>query len=117
MEIDESIVINPATLLVQAIDNNIEHFDKNSKFNDLKSKLSDLRRNVENCSKRIVEIESFASDYDFDESSPGNGHRSFVDIFHSAVEKTSQICKQLITNRSKILFRSGYYAKYIVQLH
>lgn len=115
MEIDETIDIDLATLLVQSIDNNIEHFDKNSKFINLNSKLKDLRKNIESCNKKILEIEAFASDYDFDESSPGNGHRSFVDIFHSAVEKTSSICKQLITNRSKILFRAGYYTKYIVQ--
>lgn len=115
MEDSSEIKIDSVTLLAQAIINSVEHFDKTQKFTELAKKLQDLKKSLEKCDEKIVEIESFAGDYDFDHDTPGNGYRSFVDVFNSAIKKTLKLCEQLITNRGKILFRADYYAKYNVQ--
>lgn len=116
MEVVEEIKVKPFDLLIQAIDENFEHFYEAKKFNALKFKLKKLKKSLENCDEKIVEIESFASDYDFDHETPGNGYRSYVDVYNSAIKKSLKLCEQLITSREKILFRADYYAKYNVQL-
>lgn len=116
MEIIKEFQGKPVDALTQAIDNNLDYFDKNVKFIDLREKLSEFRVNVEKCSKKVEEIESFAGDYDFDSETPGNGYRSFVSTFESAVAKTTKICHRLIRNRGKILFRADNYAEYVQSL-
>jgi hypothetical protein len=100
--------------LINCVDNNIEYFDKSDKNSQtkIKSSLLSFKSSLENCSRFIEEIKSFAGEYDFDEETRGNGFWSFVDIFESAVKKTTKINKELITNREKILFRADSYAKY-----
>lgn len=56
-------------------------------------------------------IEDFAGIYDFDEETPGNGYRSFVHIFNSAVIHTEKICKYVTVNRGNLLFRKSAYLK------
>lgn len=97
--------------IIQSINNNIEYFDKINKNQKLLSVLSELRNSVENCSILVEEIENFAPEYDFDEVTSGNGYRSFVNIFGSAIKKTSKVCRRLISNREQILFRADNYAK------
>lgn len=59
----------------------------------------------------IKKIESFAGEYDFDAMTPGNGYRSFVFIFHSAVKHAEKICKYIADNRGNLLFRKSVYMK------
>ena len=65
--------------------------------------------------KKIVpltkNIEAFAGIYDFDAQTPGNGYRSFVYIFNSAVKHTEKICKYITSNRGNLLFRKSAYLK------
>ena len=56
-------------------------------------------------------IETFAGIYDFDDQTPGNGYRSFVYIFNSAVKHTEKICKYVTSNRRNLLFRKSVYLK------
>lgn len=100
--------------LIALIENNIEHFDKTKRSENLSTKLHEFQESVLKCSTLINQINAFASDYDFDEETPGNGYRSFVDIFDSAVNETIKICSVLIRNREKLLFRPDNYAKYKV---
>lgn len=97
--------------LMRSIDNNIEYFDKVNKNERLASILFELKHSVETCALSVEEIEKFAPEYDFDERTSGNGYRSFVNIFESAVRKTSKVCRRLISNRRKILFRVDNYAE------
>lgn len=101
--------------IINSLTNSIDHFDKTNKHSTLISSLRSLRSSVEKCSKFIFSIRSFAYEYDFDESTPGNGYRSFIHIYDSAIRETAKICKQLIAAREKIFFRADYYAKYNVQ--
>lgn len=59
----------------------------------------------------IKEIESFAGLYDFDEKTQGNGYRSFVYIFNSAVKHSDTICRYITENRANLLFRKSVYMK------
>lgn len=59
----------------------------------------------------LKEIESFASKYDFDEKTPGNGYRSFVYIFNAGVQHAEKICKYILDNRGNLLFRKSVYMK------
>lgn len=59
----------------------------------------------------IKEIESFAGLYDFDEKTQGNGYRSFVYIFNSAVNHANTICTYITDNRGNLLFRKSVYMK------
>lgn len=116
MEGVEDVELKPAALLIQVIDKNFDYFYEAKKFNALKFKLKKLKKSLENCDAQIVQIESFASDYDFDHETPGNGYRSYVDVYNSAIKKSLKLCEQLITSREKILFRADYYAKYNVHV-
>lgn len=99
--------------LIDLIDNNVDFFDKTNKT--LKSNLLQLKNAFEKCSRTVEEIETFASEYDFDEKTPGNGYRSFLDITGSAVKKSAKVCSQLIRARESIFFRPDNYAKYKVR--
>lgn len=59
----------------------------------------------------ITEIESFASQYDFDEKTPGNGYRSFVFIFEAATRHAQKTCKYITDNRTSLLFRKSSYMR------
>lgn len=112
MEADKRLSVDE---LIKAIDNSIEHFDKTNKCHTLNSNLCNIKITIEKCAASVDEIRKFAHEYDFDEDTSGNGYHSFVDIFDSAIRKTKQICKRLIKNREKILFRADNYARYNVQ--
>ena len=57
------------------------------------------------------EIEGFAGDYDLDDASPGNGYRSFIYIFDSAVKSATKICDYVKDNRGGVFFRRKLYEK------
>ncbi|XP_075166336.1 hormone-sensitive lipase [Haematobia irritans] len=57
------------------------------------------------------EIEEFASRYDFDANTPGNGYRSFISVVDSCIEYGLSICKNLTSSRSTLFFRKKSYMK------
>lgn len=59
----------------------------------------------------ITEIEEFMAEYDFDASTPGNGFRSFLMVFESAVHHSMKLSKYVTENRSGLLFRTNIYMK------
>lgn len=59
----------------------------------------------------IREIDSFAHLYDYDEHTPGNGYRSFIFIFDSALQYSIKICQYITENRASLLFRKSLYLK------
>ncbi|XP_073812727.1 hormone-sensitive lipase [Musca autumnalis] len=59
----------------------------------------------------VRQVQSFASTYDFDENTPGNGYRSFVSVVDSCVEHGLGICKNLTAARSTMFFRKKTYVK------
>lgn len=108
-------VCEKVDMLLKQLDNNIEFFDKNAKYPTLSLGLRNLKNFVTKCARSVEEIKIFATEYDFNDETSGNGYHSFVDIFDSAVKKTTKVCQQLISSREKILFRADNYAKYKVR--
>lgn len=102
----------PVTELIQSIDNSVRYFYNDNKAYKLIENLKRLKVSVENSSKSIEEIEKFVHDYDFDEETPANGYRSFIDVFNSAVQRAIKIGRKLITAREKTFFRVESYSKY-----
>lgn len=101
--------------LSRSIDNNVEFLNnKQSKSEALHLNLLHLKNVYEKCCKFMSEVRKFAGEYDFDEHTPGNGFRSFLSIFDSAIRETSIVCDELIRRRAKLLFRADNYAKYNV---
>lgn len=99
-----------ALKLIRVIDDNVAFFDKKTK--SLSSSLSQLKAAIEKCVKVTNEIESFASEYDFDEYSTGNGYRSFVSVTESAIEKSNILLRQLIAARDSFFFSADNFNKY-----
>lgn len=97
--------------LIIAIDNNINYFDNSEKFRTLFLSLCQLKLVIEKCVKAMEKIREFASEYDFDDDSPGNGYRSFINISDSAFKQALKICKGMIRNRKKLLFNADNNAK------
>lgn len=95
-------------VLIDSISDNIDHFDKN---NSLVLALKQLKNTVECCSSAVTEVQTFVSDYDFDDENEANGYRSFIDVYSSAVERTSNICARLIKVRGSFLFRANNYTQ------
>ena len=58
-----------------------------------------------------LEIQAFASHYDFDEHTPGNGYRSFVSVTRHCIEHGNAICAALLSTRTKMFFRKKFYMK------
>lgn len=108
--------MEPVSKLIHTIDSCIQYFEKCDKYKELNDSLDSFKFNVENCCEKVKIIESFASEYDYDENTPANGYRSFVSIFTSAIKKSLNICQQMSKIRMKILFRANYYAEYEVPL-
>lgn len=61
-------------------------------------------------------IDSFAHTYDYDESTPGNGFRSFIFIFEAALDYSLKTCQYINDNRGSLLFRKSVYLKYLTFL-
>lgn len=95
-------------VLIDSISDNIKYFDTN---NSLSIVLKQLKNTVECCASAVTEVQSFVCDYDFDDENQASGYRSFIDVFDSAIEKTSNICARLIKVRGSFLFRADNYAK------
>lgn len=67
---------------------------------------------VEKCKSVIEEIQSFATIYDFDESTPGNGYHSFVYVYTAGIRRTLALCRHVREKRETYLFRKTHNERY-----
>lgn len=88
----------------------VEKFDKQSESSIVSYKL--LIEIVSKSNPIFKKIDAFAPQYDFDETSPGNGYRSFVYVYEKAVERTLNLCEIIQEKRSGFFYRKCYYEKY-----
>lgn len=93
--------------------NNIDYYKSDESMNGLKIHAAFL--GIVDCIEEgrplVEEVESFCQQYDFDDVTPGNGYRSFVKIFDSAISHTLKIVKYITESRSSLLFRKTTYTK------
>lgn len=97
--------------IIQIINENIESFNKNDKHLRLTISLYKIKKSFERCAKLVEEIRQFAPEYDFDDKTPFNGYRSFVEIFESAIKEIVNILQQITIKKEKFLFSSKKHAK------
>lgn len=99
--------------LKSIIFNNIDYYKTDDSANGLKmhAALLGIIDLVDEARPLVVEIESICKLYDFDDATPGNGYRSFIKIFDSAINHTFKIVKYVTESRSSLLFRKNTYTK------
>lgn len=98
-----------ANELISLLLDNVEFYQTSTAADCLPFKT--LLRTVEKIDPIIQNIEEFAGNYDLDETTPGNGYRSFLLIIQSATQQTEKICKFVKANRGKFFFRKSFYKK------
>jgi hormone-sensitive lipase len=93
--------------------NNVDYFkeDESTQGLRLHGAFVGIIDHLDTAKPLVSEIEEFAGEYDFDEVTKGNGYRSFLLVFDSAVQHTLKLSKYVTENRSSILFRKNIYMK------
>lgn len=57
------------------------------------------------------EIAKFASHFDFDEKTPGNGYRSFLSIVDKCIMHCEKVCRRIYRQRNFMFFRRSRHIK------
>lgn len=64
---------------------------------------------------RIIEtseaVNGFASEYDLDKNTKGNGHHSFVYVCDKALKRTAKTCREVKEKRRNFFFKKDFYQK------
>lgn len=93
------------------IEENIKQLQE-EKYEDLCKVLIKLVEVIKKCEKSILRLEKFAHKYDYDEETPGNGIRSFIETFELALIKIEKQCSSVkilpsnaLKNKSRLNFQ------------
>lgn len=100
-------------VLYELCQNNIEYFAKDDTINGTKihAAFQTLCLHIDYARSKVNEIRRFAHEYDFDEHTKGNGYRSFVIVVDSCIKYSIKLCRNVLENRSTLLFRKSVYFK------
>lgn len=92
---------------------NIEYYRKDQSLNGTKlvHLFEGIIENLNGTRPIIKEIEEFAFHYDFDETTPSNGYRSFISIYKAAAKYCLKVSTYIYENKKKLLFRKQIYVK------
>lgn len=95
---------------------NIDYFNTNKSIIKLQYVVAflNLQDNINKTQILINQIDSFCHEYDLDEHTIGNGYRSFIALYGSALKHSSKIVKSVSKNRGKWLFRKKFYLKLVI---
>lgn len=63
--------------------------------NEINEALESLSSTIESCKGKVKVIEKIAPRFDFNDQTPGNGLRSFVDTFECAINKIIELCMKI----------------------
>jgi hormone-sensitive lipase len=99
--------------LKSIICNNIDYFKDDESTNGLKLHFAfvSIIDHLDEALPLVQQTESVCHLYDFDELTPGNGYRSFLKVFDSAINHTFKIVKYVTESRASLLFRKTNYTK------
>ena len=94
---------------------NIDYFNTNKTVIKLQYvvALLNLQEIIKSTQILIQEIDSFCHEYDFDEYTKGNGYRSFIALYGSALRHSINILKCVSKNRGKWFFRKQFFLKLV----
>lgn len=92
---------------------NAEYFAKDSSENGQRLYISFLaiKEGVEQIWPTVSKVRDVSPKYDFDENTPGNGFRSFVSVFDSAIKYAIELNKKIISKRDSLLFQKAFVTK------
>lgn len=112
IEIPKNMLPKYQELLMNCQDQcNFFKTDDSEKGQRLYNSFLSWQRIIVNANDLVQKVSAFAPNYDFDESTPGNGYRSFVGVTNSMIDYSLVVCQGLSANRSTVFFRKKFYAK------
>jgi hypothetical protein len=99
--------------LKSIIFNNIDYYKTDETTNGLKihGAMLGIIDQLDIAKPLICQVDDFCQLYDFNEHIPGNGYRSLLKVFDSAINHTFKIVKYVTESRSSFLFRKTTYTK------
>lgn len=99
--------------LVDICQNNIKYFecDESETGQRFLCAFSGIIDHLTIARQYVTKIITFVHEYDFDETTPANGYRSFVKTVQSCVTHCVKVSKYIAQNRSYLLFRKNMYMK------
>lgn len=99
--------------LKSIICNNIDYYKCDQSTNGLllHGALLGIIDQIDEARPLYQRMQTFCGDFDFDENTHGNGYRSFLKIFDSAINHTFKILKYVTENRSALFFRKNAYTR------
>ncbi|XP_053692316.1 hormone-sensitive lipase isoform X2 [Sabethes cyaneus] len=99
--------------LIELCKNNIKYFEEDETESGLRihGAFVGLIDHIETAKPLVTEVQGFVHEYDYDESSPGNGFRSFLYVMDSCVKTTLKLARYVMENRGSLLFRKSVYVK------
>lgn len=91
----------------------VEYFTSHRRKNSdrIKDALQVILKQLDELQPLYNEIARFASLFDFDEETPGNGYRSFLLIIDKSVVHSEQVCRNMYHQKDSMLFRESHYTK------
>lgn len=99
--------------LKQLCTENAKYFAKDSSENGQRLYISLLaiKETLDQVWPTVTHVRELAPNYDFDESTPGNGFRSFVGIFDSAIVYAIELNRKVAARRDSLLFQKSLVTK------
>jgi hormone-sensitive lipase len=91
--------------------NNEEYFNKQESAlgSQFKSSFVEISRKINKLIGLAAKLDAFASEYDFDIDSPGNGYRGFVSLSDSALKYTEKVVADVERQRNSFFFRKSHH--------
>lgn len=111
-----TVSIIQSDILEDICQNNIQYYRNDETETGLRitAALNGILDTLVVLDKLYAEVEEFAPLYDFNEATPGNGHRSFLFICQSSKNHVKSLAKYVMLNRTSLIFRKTVYTKYVV---
>ena len=105
--------------LIKFCKSNCEYFEGTNHFAiQLCLNINEIVKLVDRIKEVVYEINNFASEYDFDENTPGNGYRSFIEIVDAAIAYTEGISRKIEESRKGFLFnkKKCFQVRFVLRL-
>lgn len=109
----EQQLLSQVQILIDYARDNADYFSSDSTDNGKKLLNASLEmgNNLGGFAEKLVKIEAEAHRFDFDDSTPANGYRSYVNIGIYALEYGINLNKEIVSYRNSIFFRKSKFAK------
>lgn len=109
----ETTISDNVAILKSLCTSNADFFSKDRSENGQRLYISFLAiiDAIEALYPKVVDIGKRAEEFDFDENTPGNGYRSYINVFSIAVKYAIDLSQKIMWRRSSLLFRKTVLTK------